>query len=283
MKTLFFNHHPLAVLGAFVMALGMAVAQPALAQPIRTLQIQGDSVAVDGERIPEGDLPDSLVIPDNYIYRSSFTTGSEPIVPLNGRFFTVEGERFIEVDPADVEQEHAFRVPLVPAPSTAYLGANALRSRSPSAVTRGFAVTPRSGSLGSRLQLLAPPSAGTSWFVQPQTETQRYLSAMQHGNKALYERLMKERELEAKSQILAARIRSLPENSPEREGLAEELRQQLDEIFALKEENRRRETEQLEKELELLRDQLSKREQNREQIIERRLNELLGKPLDLEW
>ena len=282
MKTLLFGRclgrWPHALLGALVVVLGVASVQPALAQSIRTLEIQNGTVSIDGERVPEEDLPDSLVIPGNVGYAASFTPGDNPIIELDGRLFTVDGKRLVEVGRADVGVGEQLLDS-----AAANLGTNALRSRSGVTLTRGFTAAPPSGSLGSRLQLLAPPSVGTSWVVQPQTETQRYLSAMQRGNKALYERLMKERELEAKSQMLAARVRALTEDDPERKALTKELRQQLDEIFVLKEENRRRETEQLEKELKVLREQLSKREENREQIIERRLNRLLGRPQDLEW
>ncbi|MGI9174971.1 MAG: hypothetical protein ACR2GR_06600 [Rhodothermales bacterium] len=279
MKTLSFSRCTQALLGVLVVALGVALAQPVLAQSLRTLQIEDGIVSIDDEPIPEEDLPDSLVIPTDDIYRFSFTPGKEPIIELGGRFFTVKGKQLVEISQADVEAMGG-----LPGGVTSNLRyADALRSHSSATLGRGFVTaTPRSGAFGSRLQLLTP-SSGTSWVVRPQTETQRYLSAMQQGNKDLYERLMKERELEAKSQMLAARIRALTEDDPERKALTEELRQQLDEIFVLKEENRRRETEQLEKELKVLRDQLSKREEKREQIIERRLNELLGRPQDLEW
>ena len=138
------------------------------------------------------------------------------------------------------------------------------------------------GALYAR-RFTTPPAVGTSWLARSQTEAQRYLIDMQRENEQLHERLMQERAMEAESQALAARIRALPEDSPEREALTAELRQKLEEIFSMKEENRRRETEQLEKELSKLRDQLQKREQSREQIIDRRLKELIGERQALDW
>ena len=279
MKTLFFSRWMKAMLGVLAVALGVASAQPALAQSLRTLQIENGVVSIDGERVAEEDLPDSLVIPDDDIYRFSFTPGKEPVIELGGRFFTVKGKQLVEISQADVEAMSG--LPDGVASNLRYR--DALRSHSSVTLGRGLAQVPRSGFGAQQLQLLTPSPVGTSWVVRPQTETQRYLSAMQQGNKDLYERLMKEREMEAKSQVLAARLRTLPEDDPARKALIEDLREQLDEIFVLKEENRRRETEQLEKELKVLREQLSKREEKREQIIERRLNELLGRPQDLEW
>ena len=253
------------------------LAGTALAQPMRTLTIQDGLVVLDGERLSDEALPDSLDL-SGFQGFYSFTVDAPPLIPLGGRLYTVEGKTLIEVDP-DVAGASGG-----PSVSMFFSGspdvpAAAFQSRS--MTLSGIspqALTP--GALGARR--LAPP-ATTSWLARPPTDAQRYLTDMQRENEQLHERLMQERRMELESQVLAARIRTLPEDSPEREGLTSELREKLAEIFSMKEENRRRETEQLEKELSELRDQLQKREANRDAIIDRRLDELLGRRQPMDW
>jgi hypothetical protein len=111
----------------------------------------------------------------------------------------------------------------------------------------------------------------------PRVEVQTYLQGIQNRDRSLYDQLMREQRLELASGELARRIFSTTD--PEsRVSLTENLRRQLDEIFELKQENRRDEIAQLELQLQELREQLAAREANREAIIGRRLEALLANP-----
>lgn len=282
MKTSFPSRWAQAAGAVLLTALMMASASPASAQSTRTLTIEDGAVALDGERLPEDALPDSLDLSGVQAYYR-FNAGATPIIELDGRLFTVEGDRLVEVDPAEVADERAPSVSMFFSGSPGLAAPGAWQSRSSAVTGLGpQALVP--GTFGAQPSLTpSPRSPGTSWLMRPQTETQRYLSDMQRENRQLHERLMREREMEYESIVLAAQIRRLPEDAPERERLTEELRRKLEDIFALKEENRRRETEQLEKELEKLRDQLRNREENRAAIVEHRLNELIGRGQELDW
>ena len=260
-------------------ALAAGLVPSASAQPLRTLTIQDGAVTLDGERLPDEALPDSLDlsgIRDTY----HFSDDGAPITELDGRFYTVEGEKLVEVDPDTVS---ASRGPSVSMSFRSAPGVSASAFRSRSLAVGGISSQALAPSALSARRLTTPSAIGTGWLARPQTEAQRYLIDMQRENEQLHKRLMQERAMEAQSQTLAAHIRALPEDSPEREALTDDLRQKLEEIFSMKEENRRRETEQLEKELSKLRDQLRKRERNREEIIDRRLKELIGERQALDW
>ncbi len=83
--------------------------------------------------------------------------------------------------------------------------------------------------------------------------------------------------MEFASSQLAHRIFNTSDEAT-RKQLTEDLRLQLDEIFELKQRNRREEIAQLEQQLGELREQLAQREANREAIISRRLESLVGNP-----
>ena len=109
--------------------------------------------------------------------------------------------------------------------------------------------------------------------VSPQRQ---YLSDMQKANRQLYERLVRERTMEKEAQDLARVIRMLPEDSDDRRTKVDSLRGLLNEIFDLKQENRRREIERLQRQIQEVQRSLQERRQMRDRMINRRLNQLLG-------
>jgi hypothetical protein len=108
----------------------------------------------------------------------------------------------------------------------------------------------------------------------PLIEVRSYLSDVERQNKELFERLVREREMEAETMRLAREISTLAAGSP-REARIETLRGRLREIFDLKQENRRREIGQLERQLAGLQERLQERERLRDEIIEERIRQLL--------
>jgi hypothetical protein len=127
------------------------------------------------------------------------------------------------------------------------------------------------------LQEISARSSAARAKAGPDADPQRqYLNDVQKANRTLYERLVRERTMEQKAQNLAHVIRMMPEGSAERQARTDSLRTLLNNIFELKQENRRREIDRLEREIQELQRSLQKRRQMRERMIQYRLNELTG-------
>ena len=125
-------------------------------------------------------------------------------------------------------------------------------------------------------EISARPSAARSKAGSDADPQRQYLNDVQKANRTLYERLVRERTMEQKAQNLAHMIRMMPERSAERQARTDSLRTLLNDIFELKQENRRREIDRLEREIQELQRSLQKRRQMRERMIQYRLNELIG-------
>lgn len=134
---------------------------------------------------------------------------------------------------------------------------------------------------GDRLVRLdqAEDSARPVGVMQPAEERRRleqaYMQRLSEHDRTLYERLIEERDREEESLRLAFRYRQ-SQSAAERAELRAELRRQVELIFELKQENRRREVEQGEQMLEAMRERLAERERQRDEIVDRRLTELIG-------
>lgn len=102
-----------------------------------------------------------------------------------------------------------------------------------------------------------------------------YLETLSASDRALYERLMREREMEAETHRLAQRYR-LATTDAERTAVRAELRDRLGAMFDLKQQNRREEIRQMETALDTLVARLQQRAAMRDRIVEYRLNELIG-------
>ena len=71
--------------------------------------------------------------------------------------------------------------------------------------------------------------------------------------------------------------------NPPKETMKKELVSTLNELFDLKEADKKREISRLENELKKLNDMIDSRNKNRERIIDKRFNEMMGQPEYLEW
>ena len=236
-----------SALGVVVLALvllGSAVAPEASAQSTRTLIIRDGAVYLDGQRVPDQQLPASLDV-GNLNVQYSFSGISDPVVELNGALYAI-GDSLTAVDP------------------------NAVSARRSTLFLQGTSSTPNRAET-NRAEATAQEQASP---LQQQYQAQ-YLQEMQQRHRQLYDRLMHERRKEAETYDLARTIRQLPEG-PERQRYIDSLRTTLDQIFEIKQENRRREIDQLEDQLEELQLRLEKREDMREQMIEQRIRQLIG-------
>lgn len=88
-------------------------------------------------------------------------------------------------------------------------------------------------------------------------------------------------EKEVYSQALALKYKNA--KSSEKEALKKELTKAVAELFNQKEKERAAEVQMLEQQLQELKTQLEMRQKNRDLIIKRRVEELIGVPDYLEW
>lgn len=209
----------------------------ASAQQTHTLNIRNGTVYVDGKPLSEDQLPDSLNLQGiNTHYR--FLGIQRPVVELNGRLFAVE-DGLTPVTEEEVREQRA----------SVILGGGEARSRARRAINREASSRSEAGH-------------------------RQYLNAVQRSSRELYERLQRERRMEQSAQDLARAIRLLPDGA-ERQAKIDTLRAMLEDIFELKQENRRREIERLQRQIRELQQNLQKRAQMRDRMIDRHLRRLI--------
>ena len=118
------------------------------------------------------------------------------------------------------------------------------------------------------------PAAAPAERLEPVVEA-AYMEQVSEADQTLYDKLQRERALDAEAQTLARRARALPPGA-ERDALVRSLRTQIEQAFALKQEVRRAELERAESDLRALRAVLDERDALHAEIVEHRLRELLG-------
>lgn len=193
---------------------------------VHRLEIHDGAVYHDGTQLPEGALPAGLDV-DGMSMTFEYSGPVAPAIGLNGRIYTLDGDRLVELDESEVDRQ-------------------------------AFGVT-------------KPQALGQS--VAEQAE-RAYMQGLSERDRALYERLVREREMETESYRLAQQLRMNPNNDAT---LRSQLREKLDAMFELKQENRREEIRQVEEALQALRQRLQEREAMRDEIIQHRMRELTGR------
>ncbi len=270
------------------------------AQSLHTLIIEDGQVYINGRLVAESELPRSLDT-SGVEARFSFSDAVESVVEINDRLFKVEDGRLVDVAST---QERQSRVAVYfrqqesdqrDTPIQLQLGAD---QRSGSATSPAFAAMQHHTTavqeqvrqlqqliegldreeIATILEQLQVHATRASRFAGDVAllEMQSYLEAVQQSDEELHARLMRERELERESKMLAEQLQSGEASQEERA----ELRAKLSEIFELKQQNRRSEVEELERKLDRLQKRLEKRERFRDRIIERRLEHLLNAEKD---
>jgi hypothetical protein len=110
----------------------------------------------------------------------------------------------------------------------------------------------------------------------------RRLGEIQATDPARFERILKERSLEKECRDLA-RSYNQSGDSAEKQKLRSQLLERLEILFDLRQTNRSEETASLENKRAELKKQNEKRLVNKKQIVEKRLEQVLGDTRDLEW
>ncbi len=95
------------------------------------------------------------------------------------------------------------------------------------------------------------------------------------------ENLKKEKELEIDAELLALKIKN--EDGSTQQKLKGELAGVLNQLFEIKEKRKETEIKQLEKRLQELKESIQARKQNKNEIVQRRIQEMLGDSRYLRW
>ena len=110
----------------------------------------------------------------------------------------------------------------------------------------------------------------------------RLMTELKERDPERYSRVGEERKLESKSQALVRKMKAT-EDEEEKLRLRPEIERILNQVFDLRQSNRQMEIERLEKKLSELKENNQKRLASKEEILKRRLTELLGEEKGLEW
>lgn len=108
-----------------------------------------------------------------------------------------------------------------------------------------------------------------------------YTDFMEPKEKERMENERKIEEMEVQTEALGIRYEYASSN--EKQKIVSDLKAVLNQLFDIKEKARSMEVEMLEKELKQLKESLKVRKQSKDEIINRRLNELIGKGDYLDW
>lgn len=235
-----------AVFGLLVgVLLSGGYAVDAQAQSSRTLTIRDGTVFIDGQRVDEDALPPTLEV-EGMNAQYSFSGIRRPVVELNGALYAI-GDSLEPVHASEVQRQ-------------------------------GSLVFFRENQRGASMSSAGAEEGATAVSDQMQDQPniqQQYIEELRRRNHQLYDRLIRERKMEYETQALAQRIQQLPEGD-RRSDMLDSLRATLNNIFDLKQENRRREVEQLQVRLEELQRRLEKREEMRDEMIDQRIRQLVG-------
>jgi len=109
-----------------------------------------------------------------------------------------------------------------------------------------------------------------------------YLGYMESFEKERFEAEKRINELELLTESLGIRY-EYAKNDNDKQKIIADLKSNLNQLFDAKEKSRSLEVQMLERELTQLKESLKVRQQNKSDIINRRLNELIGKGDYLDW
>lgn len=101
------------------------------------------------------------------------------------------------------------------------------------------------------------------------------------NDKKSRERSKKIMELEIDTEALGVKYQS--EKGGDKQKIKDELRVKLNDLFELRESERKEEFESLEKRLNELRESLSERRKNKDEIVKNRMRELTGEEKHMRW
>ena len=247
------------IAGMLCMALAWSV--PAQAQPdravadtdavpVRILEIHSGKVFLDGEALPASSVPADLNLDDlDTIVR--FSGPVTPAIEIDGIVYVLDEQK------------------LIPLSESSRAGSQVYFFAQPEA-----APVPQ-GRLADAAQRSVPPAEPMPEQEMREASEAAYLQQISERDRSLYNQIRGEQALELETLRLADRIRRTPDAAA-KQPLLDQLRAKLDESFELKQQIREDEIVQAEAQITELRRLLDERAARKEQIIDRRLRELIG-------
>ena len=255
------------------------------AQRVTYFEIRDGSFILNGKTMTAKQLPETI---DGSGLNATFSFfgDSHPVIEIKGRFFVLEEGSIRDAKPEDLERgdvnlfltdsevrsnmiREAYRVQV----DALHENARKLEKYTSSEPIQKDGEMARLISEAQRSTELAASMAEQL----PQAEMQRYWEDLRFRDGELYAKVNHELKMEIQAREMAAKIRNMPDtNDPERQALIDELRSTIEEIYVLKQANRKREIVELQTQLLGLEKNMRDREKYKTEIIERRLQDLLG-------
>ena len=289
----------LLALPMLILAAGTVEAQyvvsDSVAEPvIRSFRIKGGTVFIDDRKIPPEKLPEDFPPKGASANYTTFSSDENLIVQLqDGRRYALEGDSlWLKTPTGDFDcilrdggctgmEGNATILFVVTAPPETILERYAEGLREQEKRMRDLlhrlaaeSQTNEFQQMAQKMTLYVGEAARTASEF-PHIQMQHYFSNMQLKNEGLFDQLMSERLMERETLSMARKFAAMDEGEARRDSIAV-LRERLDEIFDLKQENRRREVEELKERLRELQWAIGERQRLRDDIVVRRLQELLG-------
>jgi hypothetical protein len=253
---------------AALLAIVLAAAPPAAAQAPEgsaadatphLLEIRDGAIWLDGRQLPDSAVPEDLDLA-GLSMSVEYSGPVTPVVEVDGVAYVLQDERLIRFDESARAGSQVYFLgeaapaePAAPPPPAATL------------VREGAEREAAADAAGRDRDDRRLRRAGEEAYMQELSATDR----------ALYNQIRREAELDAEAGRLAGEIRGMPAGN-EREAGVERLRSVLAEAFDLKQQIREAEIQRAEQQVEDLRSMLRARNARKTMIVEHRLRELLG-------
>ena len=279
-----------SAMASLCLVLMLCAGVPVGAQTVQTLTITNGTLSINGEEVPADELPGTLNLHGlNAEY--TFFGDARPLIELGGVLYVLDGQRLRSV--AELRKEQGGVTFFLNTPddeatllkrykdeaslSTVLAEEQAQVLQESTAELELLSNQVEQRQANQAIVAARDRVAQAAEVVQslPRLQVQSYFSDVQQYNQNLYALLVREWRMERDAEALALEIRRTPAGTRQ-SNLIAQLRLKLDEIFELKQQNRRREIQQLEQELNALNERLQKREQWRDRLIDQRLSELIG-------
>ena len=246
------------------------VVVPGIAQTYR-VEIRDGHVWLNGQLMPDDELPPGLLLDTQRQAKIVIQGKQEPLISIDGYRLCIRNNR-LEWIPEEA--------PLVSPDLMALVHASEARLRKLEEHLQALSDKPEMRMMEQQMQALARQLELLQKELRRSAET--LMEDAGAWGARLYGERIAEQHLEIKSRQLAARIRQAQDNSKQLR-LRKELRELLEELFELKQENRRNEIRMLRGKLKELEKQLRVREKHRDAIIDRRMRELIGEDVLYRW
>ncbi|MBT8398924.1 MAG: hypothetical protein KJO98_00470 [Rhodothermia bacterium] len=271
---------PLVAAGVLMACVATASAQH------RTLQIRNGEVRVDDRMVPRNEWPASLEV-EGVDLTFSFSGIDRPVVKIGDSYYVIADRALSELDEntyrdlygaEGADEDGWYRVGFSDEMTKNQMRQLDRKAAKMRELSEELAARPseEENLLAEEMKQTAQMAAEMAAEL-PKVQALSYWDQVKASDRDLYNQLVREWQLEAEIQELAHRIRQASASGGDAEAQVAQLRSLLEAAFELKQNNRRREIKQLEQQLHSLDNDMRKREDARKMIIERRLEELIGR------